>query len=251
MTTTAINTTTATKTVIVTGAYGGMGFDIAKGFLQRGDNVVVTGRNAEKLAEAAEKLGHADRLAAVAGDIGKKETADALVSAAVERFGSVDVLINNAGTFYPKSFLDSTEDDLEHFFHTNLKGTYLSSQSAAVRMIEQGRGGAIINIGTVLVDHAMTGFPATAALTSKGGIHALTVNLSAELAPHKIRVNTVAPGVIRTPLQPENVDDYAGIHPLNRVGEVEETTEAVIHLANANFTTGVTLAVDGGYRVGR
>ena len=246
-----MTTTNTTKTVIVTGAYGGMGFDIARGFLERGDNVVITGRDADKLAQAAARLGHAEQLATVSGDIGDKATGEALIATAMERFNSVDVLINNAGTFYPKAFLDSTEDDLEHFFHTNLKGTYLTSQSAARQMVEQGQGGAIINIGTVLIDHAMTGFPASAALTSKGGVHALTVSLSAELAPHKIRVNTVAPGVIRTPLQPENVDDYAGIHPLNRVGEVEETTEAVIHLANASFTTGVILAVDGGYRVGR
>ncbi len=246
-----MTTTDTTKTVIVTGAYGGMGFDIARGFLERGDNVVITGRDADKLAQAAVGLGHAEQLATVSGDIGLKATGEALVATAIERFNSVDVLINNAGTFYPKAFLDSTEDDLEHFFHTNLKGTYLTSQSAARQMVEQGQGGAIINIGTVLIDHAMTGFPASAALTSKGGVHALTVSLSAELAPHKIRVNTVAPGVIRTPLQPDNVDDYASIHPLNRVGEVEETTEAVIHLAYASFTTGVILAVDGGYRVGR
>lgn len=246
-----MNATDTTKTVIVTGAYGGMGFDITKGFLERGDNVVITGRDEDKLADAAVRLGHTDQLATVSGDIGLKATSDALIAMAIKRFNSVDVLINNAGTFYPKAFLDSTEDDLEHFFHTNLKGTYLTSQSAARQMVEQGKGGAIINIGTVLIDHAMTGFPASAALTSKGGVHALTVSLSAELAPHKIRVNTVAPGVIRTPLQPDNVDDYAGIHPLNRVGEVEETTEAVIHLANASFTTGVILAVDGGYRVGR
>ena len=243
--------TTNTQTVIVTGAYGGMGFDIAKGFLEQGDDVVITGRNAEKLEQARLRLDQADRVAAVVGDIRDKQTGEKLVTTAIERFNSVDILINNAGVFYPKSFIDSSEEDLEYFFNTNLKGTYLTTQSIVKQMISQGRGGAIINIGTVLIDQAMTSFPASAALTSKGGVHALTVSLSAELAPYKIRVNTVAPGVIRTPLNPENVDDFAGIHPLNRIGEVSETTEAVIHLANANFTTGVNLAVDGGYRVGR
>jgi NAD(P)-dependent dehydrogenase (short-subunit alcohol dehydrogenase family) len=240
-----------TKTVIITGAYGGMGFDMAKDFLDRGDNVVITGRNEAKLTEAADKLGHAERVATVVGDIGKKETGEALVKTAVERFGSVEVLVNNAGVFYPKAFLDSNEEDLEHFFHSNLKGTYLTSQPVVEQIIKQGLGGAIINIGSVLVDHAMTGFTASAAMSIKGGIHALTVSLAAELAPHDIRVNMVAPGVIRTPLQPANVDDYAGIHPLGRIGEVDEITDAVIYLANANFTTGVILAVDGGYRVGR
>lgn len=240
-----------TQTVIVTGAYGGMGFDIAKGFLQHGDNVVITGRDPKKLEQARKQLGNENRVAAVAGDISNKQTGEKLVSTAIEKFGSVDVLINNAGVFYPKPFVESTEEDLHHFFNTNLKGTYLTSQSVVKQMIAQENGGSIVNIGTVLVDHAMSGFPASAAVSTKAGMHALTVNLSAELAPHNIRVNTVAPGVIRTPLQPENVDDYAGIHPLNRIGEVSETTEAILHIANANFTTGANLAVDGGYKVGR
>ena len=239
------------QTAIVTGSSSGIGFDIARGFLEQGDNVVITGKNPEKLKAAAESLGHTDRVVAIAGDIGLKTTGEELVATAKEKFGSVDVLVNNAGIFYPKPFLDNTEEDLEAFHHTNLKGTYLTSQSAVRQMMKQD-GGAIINIGTVLVDHGMTGVPVSSAMTSKGGIHALTISLSSELAPHNIRVNTVAPGIIRTPMHAnDNVDNYAGIHPLNRVGEVNETTDAVLHLANANYTTGVIMAVDGGYRVGR
>ncbi|HXV81485.1 MAG TPA: SDR family oxidoreductase [Candidatus Binatia bacterium] len=240
------------RTVMITGAYGGIGYDLAQGFLRRRENVVLNGRNSDKLSAAAQRLDRPSSIALVAGDIGERSTGERLVATAVERFGSVDVLINNAGIFYPKAFLDSKEDDLEKFFYTNLKGTYLTSQAAARQMVVQGEGGAIINIGTVLVDHAITGFPASAALTSKGAVHALTVSLSAELAPYNIRVNTVVPGVIRTPLHDgASVDDYAGIHPLNRVGEVAEITDAVIYLASATYTTGVILAVDGGYRVGR
>jgi len=241
-----------TKTVIITGAYGGMGFDMAQSFLNRGDNVVLTGRNEEKLTHASQQLENSNQVAIVAGDIGEKPTGEAVVTTAIERFGSVDILVNNAGVFYAKPFLENTAEDLETFFHTNLKGTYFTSQSAAKQMIEQKSGGSIINIGTVLVDHAITGLPASAAMTSKGGIHALTISLSAELAPHNIRVNTVAPGIIRTPLHGDvNVDDLAGIHPLNRVGEVSETTDAVLYLADATYTTGEILAIDGGYRAGR
>lgn len=240
------------KTVLVTGAYGGIGLDIARGFLEQGHRVVLGGRSEEKLKAAVNKLGQPSCSVFVAGDVGVRSTGERLVTAGVEHFGSIDVLVNNAGIFYPKPFLDSTEEDLEAFFHTNLKGTYLTTQAAVRQMVEQGTGGAIINIGTVLVDHAITGFPPSAAMTSKGGIHALTVSLSAELAPYNIRVNTVAPGVIRTPLHDgANVDDYAAIHPLNRIGEVNEITEAVLYLASSTYTTGEILAVDGGYRVGR
>ena len=240
------------QTVIITGANGGIGSNLARGFLERGDNVVLTGRNLETLNEVAAQLGEPERVAVVSGDIGSKSTGQALVKTALERFGSVDVLVNNAGVFYTKPFLENTEEDLETFFHTNLKGTYLTSQAAVTQMIEQGAGGAIINIGTVLVDHGITGVPVSSAMTSKGGIHALTVSLSSELASHNIRVNTVAPGIIRTPIHGDNdVDSLASLHPLNRVGEAGEVTEAVIHLANASYTTGVILAVDGGYRVGR
>lgn len=244
--------TTIDKTAIVTGASSGIGRDVARGFLAKGYNVILNGRDTDKLEQVTAELNGNGRVVAVAGDIGDKATSARLIEVARDRFGSVDVLINNAGIFYTKPFLDNTEADLDAFFRTNLKGTYVTTQAAVGQMVEQGRGGAVINIGTVLVDHAIVGFPVSSAMTSKGGIHALTVALAAELAPHRIRVNTVAPGVIRTPLHAGgNVDNYAGIHPLNRVGEVEEITDAVLHLAEAAYTTGVILAVDGGYRVGR
>jgi len=159
------------------------------------------------------------------------------------------VLVNNAGIFAAKPFLESTAEDLERFFETNVKGTYLVTQAVVPLMIE-GKGGSIINVGATLVEQGMAGIPVSAAMTSKGGVHALTVSLAAELARHDIRVNTLAPGIIRTPLV-DNPDSLASIHPLGRIGEVRDTSDAAIFLGTAGFVTGTTLAVDGGYAHGR
>ena len=185
--------------------------------------------------------------------ISKKSVCDEIVATAIKHFGSVDVLVNNAGVFAPKPFLDVNETDLDKFFDINLKGTFFTTQAAIREMLLVG-GGSVINIGTVLVDHAIAGFPASAPVVSKGGVHALTKQLAAEFGKQNIRINTIAPGVIRTPLQGKtgltNSDDLAGLHLLNRIGEPADIAEMVYTLANSNFITGGIFNVDGGHVAG-
>lgn len=239
------------NTVLITGASSGIGLDVARGFLDKGSNVVLNARSSEKLAAAAQGLGDESRIALVPGDIGNRETGEKMINVAVDRFGSSDVLVNNAGIFGLKPLLESTEEELDRYIHINLKGTYFVTQAAVRQMKKQG-GGNIVNIGTVQLMHSMAGIPASAALMTKAGVHALTTSLASELAADNIRVNAVAPGIIRTPIYGDaDVDAFGGVALMNRVGEVQEITEAVIHLATASFTTGVIMPVDGGYVYGR
>ena len=190
---------------------------------------MLNARNAERLAAAARTLGHEDRIELVPGDIGNPETGVRMVDAALDRFGSVDVLINNAGIFGLKPFLENTAQDLDSYININLKGTYFVTQAVVRQFRRQAAGGSIVNIGTVLIAHPSASLPASAALVTKGGVHALTTSLASELAADNIRVNAL----------------------LKRAGEVREITEAVLHLAGADYTTGIIMPVDGGYVHGR
>lgn len=242
-----------TKTIIVTGASTGIGKAIATLFLQNGYNVVINAASADNLKATFEELGQSERLAMVAGDISNAATGQSLVNTAVNRFGAVDVLVNNAGIFEAKPFLDVDEVHLDRFLNINLKGTYFTSQAAIRQMLKQGEG-SIINIGTVLVDHAIGGFPATAPIASKGAIHALTRQLATEFGKNNIRVNGIAPGIIRSPLQAKSgvsdADSLAGLHLLNRIGETQDVAEMALYLAGSNFVTGEIINLDGGHVAG-
>ncbi len=236
--------------VIVTGASSGIGFEIARRFLEQGSRVVVNARDEARLARAREALGaHGERVIPVAGSIGEPETARRLAAAA-GRLGGADVLVNNAGIFGVRPFLEATAADLDAFYTTNVKGTFLVTQAIVPLMIEGG-GGSVINIGTVLAEQPKAGLPCAAAMASKGGVHALTRSLSVELAAHRVRVNAIAPGIIRTPLIGDRAEALARVALLGRVGEPGEIADAALYLARAAFVTGVVLDLDGGSAHGR
>jgi len=237
------------QTVIVTGASSGIGKEVARYFLEKGDNVVINSSTREKLEQVFNELGAGDNLAMVAGSVSEKHTGEKLVATAVEKFGSADVLINNAGIFETKPFLEVDEAYLDRFLNTNLKGTYFTTQAVIPQMLKQ-RDGVVINIGTPLVNRGFGGVPITAQMASKGAINALTIQLAAEFGKQNIRVNTVAPGTIRTPMHGENADEAAGLHLLNRVGEVQDIAEMVYTVAKSNFITGAIINVDGGMAAG-
>ncbi|MEL6836574.1 MAG: SDR family oxidoreductase [Bacteroidota bacterium] len=240
------------KTAIVTGASTGIGKAITRLFLDKGVNVIMNSVSPQRLEQAYQELGAPAQAITITGDVSKPATGQRLVAAALEHFGSLDVLVNNAGVFGPKPFLEVEESDIDRYYNTNLKGTFFTSQAAIPAM--QQSGGAIINVGTVLVDHAIAGFPASAAVVSKGGVHALTKQLAAEFGQDNIRVNTISPGIIRSPLQGkigvENADDLAGLHLLNRIGETSDIAELAYSIATSTFITGETINVDGGHVAG-
>lgn len=238
-----------TQTIIITGASSGIGKEVAKYFLDRGDHVVINSTTPEKLEKAYRELGAGPNLAMVAGDISKKQTGERLVATAIEKFGSADVLVNNAGIFETRPFLEVDEAYLDRFLTTNLKGTFFTTQAVIPQMLKQ-HDGVVINIGTPLVHHALGGVPITAPMSSKGAIHSLTLQLAAEFGKRNIRVNTIAPGTIRTPMHGSDADKMAGLHLVDRIGEAEDVAQMIYTVAKSNFINGAIINVDGGLAAG-
>ncbi|MGJ3702491.1 SDR family NAD(P)-dependent oxidoreductase [Variovorax sp. AFSI2.2] len=239
------------STVVITGASSGIGLGLAQAYLERGFNVVANARTDERLAAAAKQLGNPTRFLGVAGDIGRRDTAQQLIDRAVERFGQVDVLINNAGIFNAKPFVEYTEEELDQLVATNLKGFVYASQAAAKHMVAR-RQGHIVNITASIALQPNQQVPAALPVLIKGGINAATRALALELAPHNVKVNAVAPGIVDTPLYtPEQHGFLNGLSPAGRIATVREIADAVLYLTNADFTTGVVLPVDGGMSTGK
>jgi NAD(P)-dependent dehydrogenase (short-subunit alcohol dehydrogenase family) len=230
------------KVAVITGASQGIGAGLVRGFLDRGYRVVANSRSIEPAAT--------DHVLAIAGDIADPLVAEKVIVGAVEKFGRVDTLVNNAGVFVAKPFTEYTEADYNRVLGVNLAGFFHVSQRAVRQMLKQG-GGHIVNLTTTLVNQPVKGVPSALASLTKGGLDAVTRSLAIEYADKGIRVNAVAPGIIKTPMHaPETHPFLAGLHPLGRLGEVREIVEAVLYLESATFVTGATLHVDGGAHAG-
>ena len=236
-----------TKTAIITGASSGIGLGLTKSFLAEGFNVVANSRNISK----AGTLQPAANLLLIDGDIGDPATARKLVQAALERFGSVDVLINNAGIFVPKPFDEYTPEDFHRVLSTNVAGFFYVSQEAA-RYMKQNGGGHIINITTSLAEQPVSGVSAALTNLTKGGLNSVTRGLAIEYATAGIQVNAIAPGIVDTPMHPpETHAALRGLHPIKRLATVQEIVDAALFLIRAPFITGEVLHVDGGAHAGR
>jgi NAD(P)-dependent dehydrogenase (short-subunit alcohol dehydrogenase family) len=236
------------KTAIVTGASQGIGAGIVSAFLERGYKVVASSRSITKSGT----FSSADNLALVDGDIGDPATAAKIVETAVGRFGTIDALVNNAGIFFSKPFLDYTIADFRSLVSTNLEGFLYVTQLAIKQMLRQKSGGSVISITTTMVEHPIAGIPAAVPMMTKGGLEAATRNLAMEYAKDGIRVNAVAPGVVDTPMhENDSKDVLKSLSPMGRIVSVKDVADAVVYLTEAATVTGEVLHVDGGSHAGK
>lgn len=242
------------KSAIVTGARRGIGRGIALALAKAGANVAVSDidkNECEKVVAEIERLGV--KGIAIKADVSNSADVDAMVRQTVKKFGGIDIIVNNAGIYFSKPLLETTEKDWDRLIGINLKGVFLCTKAAVAEMVKQGRGGKVISISSIAGE---VGFANSSAYcASKGGIINLTRELAIELAQHKINVNSIAPGVIETPMTAGMLDDAktkAGLLasiPWGRIGKPEDIANAVVFLASpeADYITGATLAVDGGW----
>ena len=230
------------KVAIITGASRGIGAGLVSAYRKLGYAVVATSRSVDSTDP---------EVLAVPGDLSRPGTGAEVVEQALNRFGRIDTLVNDAGVFIAKPFTDYTDEDYEAVAGVNLRGFFDISRSAIAAMLAHGDGGHLVNVSTSLVDHANSRVPSALASLTKGGLTAATKSLAIEYAARGIRVNAVALGIIRTPMHPaDTLETLAGMHPLGRMGEIDDVVDAIVYLEQAPFVTGEILHVDGGQSAG-
>jgi NAD(P)-dependent dehydrogenase (short-subunit alcohol dehydrogenase family) len=225
------------KTGIVTGASGGIGAGLVEAFLREGYNVVATSRAANR------NLTISSSLVLLDGDIGKQQTADQAVEAAIKNFGSVDVLVNNAGIFLTKPFTDFTTEDFDALVSTNLLGFFYVTQRTVKEMLKQ-KSGCVVSITAALADRPIAGTNGSISMITKGGLNSATKNLAIEYAKDGIRFNAVAPGVVDTSMH-RNDPHESALQPTMKKATVKDVVDAVLYLVEADHVSGEILHVDG------
>jgi NAD(P)-dependent dehydrogenase (short-subunit alcohol dehydrogenase family) len=225
------------KTAIITGASGGIGAGLVEGFLREGYNVVATSRDASR------KLTASGSLVLLDGDIGKQQTAANAVEAAINKFGTIDVLVNNAGIFLTKLFTDFTTEDFDALVSTNLLGFLYMTQRTVKEMLKQ-KSGCVVSITAALADRPIAGVNGSVSMITKGGLNSATQNLAIEYAKDGIRFNAVAPGEVDTPMHPNDPND-SSLRPTIKKATVKDIVDAVLYLAQAGHVSGEILHVDG------
>ena len=251
----------AGKVGLVTGGAMGIGFGIVKRFVAEGANVVLADLNDEAAQAAARKLAGPGKVLVMQADIAEEGAGERLVAGCIESFGAIDVLVNNAGIFPQVPVLQMTPELFDRVYRINLKGSAFAAKAAAARMVEQGRGGRIINIASIDAFHpSMIGLAAYDA--SKGGMVMFTKSLALELGRHGITVNAIAPGGITTegtsrPLEGSGLtseemrrmmEAFTARIPLGRMGVPDDIAKVAVFLASgdSDYITGETIIVDGG-----
>ena len=234
---------TSQKVVIVTGASQGIGADLVKAFRKLDYRIVATARSIKPSDDA--------NILTVAGDIGDRAVAQRVVSEGVARFGRIDTLVNNAGIYIGKPFTEHTAEDYAAVVNVNMTGFFYITQLAIAEM-EKHSSGHVVSVTASIGDNAISGIYSVLAALTKGGVNAATKSLAIEYAKKGIRVNAVAPGVIKTPMHaPETHEMLGSFHPLGRIGEMSDISNAVLYLDSASFVTGEILHIDGGQSAGR
>jgi NAD(P)-dependent dehydrogenase (short-subunit alcohol dehydrogenase family) len=233
---------TEKKVVVITGASQGIGAALVAAYRARGYGVVAVARSIKPTDDAD--------ILPIPGDIADRKTAQRAVSEGVARFGRIDTLINNAGLFIAKPFTEYTQADYDAILAVNAAGFFHITQIAIAEMVKR-TSGHVVQITTSLVDHANSKVPSVLASLTKGGLNAATKALAIEYAKRGIRVNAVAPGIIRTPMHPAETHEVLDqMHPIGRMGEIADIVQAVLYLESAGFVTGEILHVDGGQSAG-
>jgi NAD(P)-dependent dehydrogenase (short-subunit alcohol dehydrogenase family) len=223
------------KVAVITGASQGIGAALVETYRDHNYRVVATARSIKPSKD--------DEVVTVPGDIADRKTAERAISEGVTRFGRIDTLVNNAGIFISKPFTQYTEADYAAMLAVNIAGFFHITQLAVTEMEKKGSG-HVVQITTSLVDHAMSGVPAVLASLTKGGLNAATKSLAIEYAKRGIRVNAVAPGIIRSPMHPaETYAQLDTLHPVSRMGEISDIVDAILYLESAGFVTGEILHV--------